>query len=186
MLLVLGAGGGVGLAAVQIGRALGGQVIAAASAEDKLRIAQKCGADHLINYTQEPVDKAVKRLTSGAGVDVVFDPVGIAQDCALRCVAYDSKLLVVGFAGGTIPAYAANRVLLKGCSVIGVRAGEAGRRNAEMRRRELKALCELAARGVARPVVSAAFPLQCYAQAMQLLGSRQVIGRVALTNDGNE
>jgi NADPH:quinone reductase len=184
-LLVLGAGGGVGLAAVQIGKALGGRVIAAASTEDKLQIAQKCGADHLINYAQEPLEEGVRRFTSGAGVDVVFDPVAIAQDRALRCVAYDGKLLVVGFTGGDIPAYAANRILLKGCSVLGIRAGEAGRRNPQMRRRELETLCALAAQGVARPWVLASYPLHRYAEAMHLLGGRQAIGRVALTNDGN-
>jgi NADPH:quinone reductase len=185
LLLVLGAGGGVGLAAVQIGKALGGRIIAAASTEDKLRTAQKYGADHLINYELEPVDDAVKRLTSGAGVDVVFDPVAIGGDSALRCLAYDGKFLVVGFASGTIPAYAANRILLKGCSVVGIRAGEAGRRNPKMRRRELETLCALAAQGIVRPLVSVSYPLHQYAQAMQLLGRRQVIGRVALTNDGN-
>ena len=184
MLLALGAGGGVGLAAVQIGKALGGRVIAAASTEDKLRIAQECGADHLINYAKEPVDDAVKRLTSGAGVDVVLDPVAIGQESALRCLAYDGKLLVVGFAGGTIPAYAANRILLKGCSVIGIRAGEAGRRNPKMRQRELETLRALAAQGIARPVVSVSYPLHRYAEAMRLLERRQVTGRVALTNDG--
>ena len=185
MLLVLGAGGGVGLAAVQIGKALGGRVIAAASTEDKLRTAQKCGADQVINYEQGPVEDAVKRLTCGAGVDVVFDPVAIGQESALRCLAYDGKLLVAGFASGTIPAYAANRILLKGCSVIGIRAGEAGRRNPKMRRQELETLCALAARGIVRPLVSVSYPLHRYAEAMQLLGRRQVIGRVALTIDGN-
>jgi NADPH:quinone reductase len=185
LLLVLGASGGVGLAAVQIGKALGGRVIAAASTEEKLRVAQKCGADHLINYANEPVDEGVRRLTSGAGVDVVFDPVAIAQDAALRCVTYGGKLLVVGFAGGIIPAYSANRILLKGCTVIGIRAGEAGRRDPQMRRRELETLGALAAQGIARPFVSASYPLHRYAEAMQLLGRRQAIGRVALTNDGN-
>jgi NADPH:quinone reductase len=185
VLLVLGAGGGVGLAAVQIGKALGAQVIAAASTEDKLLIAQKCGADHVINYAEEPVDEAVRRLTLGAGVDVVFDPVAIGQESALRCVAYNGKLLVVGFAGGMIPAYTANRILLKACSVIGIRAGEAGRRHPEKRRRELETLGALAAQGSARPLVSASYPLHRYAEAMQLLGRRQAIGRVALTVDGN-
>jgi NADPH:quinone reductase len=184
-LLVLGASGGVGLAAVQIGKALGGKVIAAASTEDKLRIAQKFGAEDLINYAKEPVDEGVRRLTSGAGVDVVFDPVAIAQDCVLRCVTYGGKLLIVGFAGGVIPAYAANRVLLKGCTVIGIRAGEAGRRNPEMRRRELETLCALAAQGIACPFVSASYPLTRYAEAMQLLGRRQAVGRVALTDEEN-
>src|ERR1700728_2800955 len=181
-LVVLGAGGGVGLAAVQIGKALGAVVIAAASNPEKLRFAAAFGADHLIDYTQESVDEGVKRLTSGAGADVVLDPVGIAQDVALRCVARDGKLLIAGFAGGTIPAYAANRILLSGWSVIGIRVGEAGRHNPHMRTRELDALGALAARGIARPLVSAFYPLDRFAEAMQLLATRQAIGRVALTN----
>ena len=91
---------------------------------------------------------------------MVLDPVGIAQEQALRCVAPEGKLLIAGFAGGTIPAYAANRILLKGCTVIGVRAGEAGRRNPAMRARELDALLALAAQGLVRPFVSARFPLE--------------------------
>ncbi len=128
-LLVLGAAGGVGLAAVQLGKVLGARVLAAASSEEKLEVAARHGADALIDYSREPIEDGVKRLTSGAGADVVLDPVGIAQEQALRCVAPEGKLLIAGFAGGTIPAYAANRILLKGCTVIGVRAGEAGRRN---------------------------------------------------------
>jgi NADPH:quinone reductase len=181
-LLVLGAGGGVGLAGVQIGKALGAVVIAAASTADKLQFAGRFGADQLLNYSEEPVDDGVKRITAGAGADVVFDPVGIAQDVALRCVARDGKLLVAGFAGGTIPAYAANRILLRGCSVIGIRAGEAGRHNPQMRRHELHALDALAAQGIARPLVSASYPLERHAEAMRLLGNRQAIGRIALTN----
>ncbi len=100
---------------------------------------------------KERVEDGVKRLTSGAGADVVLDPVGIAQEQALRCVAPEGKLLIAGFAGGAIPAYAANRILLKGCTVIGVRAGEAGRRNPAMRARELDALLALAAQGLVRP-----------------------------------
>jgi NADPH2:quinone reductase len=179
-LLVLGAAGGVGLAAVQIGKVLGARVLAAASSDAKLRVAVEHGADHVINYTTERVEDGVKRLTSAEGVDVALDPVGIAQEAALRCLAWNGKLLVAGFAGGTIPAYAANRVLLKGCSVIGVRAGEAGRRNPAMRQREFEALLALAEQGLVRPFVSECFPLDAYAKAMRLLESRQAIGRIAL------
>jgi NADPH:quinone reductase len=112
----------------------------------------------------------------------VLDPVGIAQEVALRCLAHGGKLLIAGFAGGSIPAYAANRILLKGGAVIGVRAGEAGRRNREMRRRELEALDALAAQGLVRPLVSATYHLHRYAEAMHLLASRQAIGRIALTS----
>jgi NADPH:quinone reductase len=182
-LLVLGAAGGVGLATVQIGKALGGLVMAAASSEEKLEAARRAGADHLINYTDEPIDAAVKRITSGDGVDVVFDPVGVAGEQALRCVAEQGKLLVVGFAAGTIPSYAANRILLKSCSVVGVRAGEAGRRSADMRRDELETLFSLASQGVIRPLVTATYPLHRYTEAMRLLADRRSVGRVALTND---
>jgi NADPH:quinone reductase len=179
-LLVLGAAGGVGLAAVQLGKVLGARVLAAASSQEKLEVAARHGADALIDYSREPIEDGVKRLTSGAGADVVLDPVGIAQEQALRCVAPEGKLLIAGFAGGTIPAYAANRILLKGCTVIGVRAGEAGRRNPAMRARELDALLALAARGLARPFVSARFPLHGYAEAMRRLQERQAIGRIVL------
>jgi NADPH2:quinone reductase len=179
--VILGAAGGVGLAAVQIGKALGATVIAAASTAEKLRYAAQSGADHLINYAEEHVDEAVKRLTSDAGADVVLDPVGIAQEVALRCLAHGGKLLIAGFTSGSIPAYAANRILLKGGAVIGVRAGEAGRRNREMRRRELEALDALAAQGLVRPLVFATYPLHRYAEAMHLLASRRAIGRIALT-----
>ncbi len=181
-LLVLGAAGGVGLAAVQIGKALGATVIAAASTAEKLRYAAQSGADHLINYAETRVDEAVKGLTADAGADVVLDPVGIAQEMALRCVNHGGKLLIAGFASGSIPAYAANRILLRGAAVIGIRAGEAGRRDPQMRQREFEALYALAARGLVRPPVFATYPLHCYAEAMRLLASRQAIGRIALTN----
>jgi NADPH2:quinone reductase len=179
-LLVLGAAGGVGLAAVQLGKALGARVLAAASSPEKLEVAAHHGADALIDYTRECVEDGVRRLTSNIGADVVLDPVGIAQEAALRCVAPEGKLLIAGFAGGTIPAYAANRILLKGCTVMGVRAGEAGRRNPAMRARELDALLALAAQGQVRPFVSRSFPLEGYAEAMRTLQERLAIGRIAL------
>jgi len=179
-ILVLGAAGGVGLAAVQVGKMLGARILAAASTEEKLRVATQMGADDTINYAKERLEEAVRRMTSGNGVDVVLDPVGIAQEAALRCVAHEGKLLIAGFAGGSIPAYAANRILLKGCSVIGIRAGEAGRRDPELRRQELDALCALGARGLLRPFVSASFPLHDFCDAMAMLANRQAVGRVAL------
>jgi NADPH2:quinone reductase len=179
-LLVLGAAGGVGLAGVQMGKLLGARVLAAASTPAKLEQATRMGADVAIDYSKQPIDEAVRSHTDGRGVDVVLDPVGIAQETALRCVAYQGKLLIAGFAGGAIPAYAANRILLKGCTVMGIRAGEAGRRDPDMRRRETAALLDLANRGLVKPLVSAQFPLASFAQAMQTLGDRQAIGRVAL------
>lgn len=179
-LLVLGAAGGVGLAAVQLGRAFGARVFAAASSAGKLEVAVQHGAEGTIDYSKERVEDGVRRLTSGKGVDVVLDPVGIAQEAALRCLAHDGRLLIAGFAGGTIPAYAANRILLKGASVIGVRAGEAARQNPAMRKRELAELLALAGRGHVRPYVSARFPLEGCTDALRLLQDRRAIGRVAL------
>jgi NADPH2:quinone reductase len=184
-LLVLGAAGGVGLAAVQLGKVLGARVLAAASSAEKLQIATRHGADAAIDYTREPVEDGVKRLTAGRGVDMVLDPVGIAQESALRCLAHRGKLLIAGFAGGGMPAYAANRILLKGASVIGVRAGEAGRQDPAMRRRELEALLALGASGQLRPHVSARFALEDFAGAMRMLQHRQAIGRVVLTIAAN-
>ena len=124
-------------------------------------------------------------MTSGRGVDVVFDPVGIAQEAALRCVAHGGKLLIVGFAGGNIPAYAANRILLKGCSVMGIRAGEAGRQDPEMRHQELQVLRALSEKGLLRPLVSGTYPLQDFCAAMAMLGNREAVGRIALTVDSS-
>jgi NADPH2:quinone reductase len=179
-LLVLGAAGGVGLASVQVGKLLGARVLAAASTPAKLREATRMGADVAINYREQRIDEAVQSHTGGQGVDVVLDPVGIAQESALRCLAHSGKLLIAGFAGGAIPAYAANRILLKGCTVMGIRAGEAGRHDPDMRRREIMALTDLANRGRVRPLVSAQLPLASFAEAMQSLGDRQAIGRTAL------
>jgi NADPH2:quinone reductase len=180
VLVVLGAAGGVGLAAVQIGKLLGAHVIAAASADHKLALACRMGADDLLNYTEFRIEDEVRRLTHGRAADVLFDPVGIAQESALRCLARGGKLLVVGFAGGHIPSYAANRILLRGCTIIGVRAGEAGRHDPDMRGREHKELCELAEQGRVRPFVSESYPLAQCAAALRRLAARQAVGRIAL------
>ena len=180
-LLVHGAAGGVGLAAVELGKLLGARVIATASSAQKLAIAQRRGADEGLDYTAEDWVEAVRRLTDGAGADVVFDPVGgevLAQ--SLRAVAWNGRVLVVGFAGGTIPALAANRILLKSCSVMGVRAGEASRRQPELGAAALEALLSYADKGQLRPHVSASLPLERYAEAMRLLMERKAIGRVVL------
>src|SRR5262249_39347696 len=179
-----GAGAGAGWGAGRVPKPIGGRAPAPASSALKLEAAISNGAHEAIDYSAEPVEAAVKRLTAGEGVEVVLDPVGIEQASALRCLAHGGKLLIAGFAGGSIPAYAANRILLKGCSVIGVRAGEAGRQDPAMRRGELDGLLTLAAQGLVRPRVSARFPLPEWAAAMLLLASRKAIGRVALEMDG--
>lgn len=180
-LLVHGAAGGVGLAAVEIGKGLGATVIATASSEEKLAVARARGADHAINYARENFVDAVKSMTGGAGADVIYDPVGgdvFTQ--SLRCIAWGGRLLIIGFAGGTIPGVAANRVLIKGCSVIGVRAGEAGRRDPASGKVVLEALISLAGAGKLKPHVSHVLPLERFAEALELLSGRKAIGRVAL------
>jgi NADPH2:quinone reductase len=180
VLLVHGAGGGVGLAAVETGKLLGATVIAAASSEDKLDVAKARGADHLVLYSREPFRDAVKRITDGRGADVVYDPVGgqIFED-SVRCIAWGARLLVIGFTGG-IGLARTNLLLIKGASVLGVRAGEAVRRNPALGEVRLKQLLAWAEEGKIRPNVSHRLPLKDYAKAMQLLVDRKAIGRVAL------
>ena len=180
VLLVHGAGGGVGLAAVEMGKMLGATVIAAASSEDKLAVAQRRGADHLVLYGREPFRDAVKRITDGRGADVVFDPVGgEVFENSVRCIAWGARILVIGFTGG-IGLARTNLLLIKGASVLGVRAGEAVRRNPASGEARLKALLGWAEAGKIRPHVSHRLPLEDYAQAMRLLVDRKAIGRVAL------
>jgi NADPH2:quinone reductase len=183
VLLVHGAGGGVGLAAVEIGKLLGATVIAAASSEDKLDVAKARGADHLVLYAREPFRDAVKRITDGRGADVVYDPVGgqIFED-SVRCIAWGARLLVIGFTGG-IGLARTNLLLIKGASVLGVRAGEAVRRDPALGEVRLKQLLAWAEEGRIRPNVSHRLPLEDYADAMQLLVDRKAIGRVALMMD---
>jgi len=181
VLLVHGAGGGVGLAAVEIGKMLGATVIAAASSEEKLAVAQAKGADHPVLYGREPFRDAVKRLTDGRGADVVFDPVGgEVFENSLRCIAWGARILVIGFTGG-IGLARTNLLLIKGASVLGVRAGEAVRKNPALGEVRLKALTEWAEAGRIRPNISHRLPLENYAQAMRLLMDRKAIGRVVLT-----
>src|SRR6201995_5247856 len=144
VLLVHGAGGGVGLAAVEIGKLLGATVIAAASTEEKLAVAKAKGADHLVLYPREPFRDAVKRITDGRGVDVVFDPVGgeIFEN-SQRCINWGARLLVIGFTGG-VGLARTNLLLIKGASVLGVRAGEAVRKNPALGEARFKALTEWA------------------------------------------
>jgi NADPH:quinone reductase len=181
VLLVHGAGGGVGLAAVEMGKMLGATVIAAASSDEKLAVAQAKGADHLVLYPREPFRDAVKRITEGRGVDVVFDPVGgeIFEN-SVRCIAWGARLLVIGFTGG-VGLARTNLLLIKGASVLGVRAGEAVRRNPEAGVVRIRKLLEWAEAGKIRPHISHRLPLEDFADAMRLLINRKAIGRVALT-----
>jgi NADPH2:quinone reductase len=179
-LLVLGAAGGVGLAAVEIGRHLGAVVIACASSEEKREVCRARGADHVIGY--EGLRESVRGLTGGAGADVVFDPVGgDAFAEALRATAWQGRYLVIGFAGGSIPSVAVNRILLKGVSLIGVRAGEAARQDPGGGRANLEAVLTLAAGGLLRPHISHRLPLERFVEGMQILAERRAIGRIVLT-----
>lgn len=180
VLLVHGAGGGVGLAAVEMGKLLGATVIATASSDEKLEIARSRGADHLVRYDREPFRDAVKRITDGRGADVVFDPVGgEVFENSMRCIAWGARLLVIGFTGG-IGSAKTNLLLIKGASVLGVRAGEAVRKNPSLGEKRLKDLLTWAEAGKLRPNVSHRLPLQDHARAMRLLIERKAIGRVAL------
>jgi NADPH2:quinone reductase len=180
VLLVHGAGGGVGLAAVELGKLLGATVIAAASSEEKLAVAQARGADHLVLYGREPFRDAVKRITDGRGADVVYDPVGgEVFEQSLRCIAWGARVLVIGFTGG-IGLARSNLLLIKGASVLGVRAGEAARKNPALGTARIKALTEWAEAGKLKPNISHRLPLEDYAKAMRLLIDRKAIGRVAL------
>ncbi len=180
-LLVHGAAGGVGLAAVELGKLLGARVIATASSAEKRAIARARGADAVIDYTAEDFVAAVRQLTGGEGADVIFDPVGgevLTQ--SLRAVAWGGRLLVVGFAGGSIPALAANRILLRSCAVLGVRAGEASRKEPHLAEAATRALLAYAGEGRLRPHIAAALPLARWAEGMRLLMERKAIGRVVL------
>ncbi len=180
ILLVHGAGGGVGLAAVELGKLFGATVIAAASSEEKLIVAQQRGADHAVLYGRGPFKDAVKRITGGRGADVIFDPVGGAIfEESLRCITWGARLLVIGFTGG-IGVAKTNLVLIKGASVLGVRAGEAARQDPVLGVARLEALTRLAEEGRISPNISHRLPLEDYAAAMRLLIDRRAIGRVVL------
>jgi NADPH2:quinone reductase len=155
-------------------------VIATASSDEKLAIAKSRGADHIVRYDREPFRDAVKRITDGRGADVVFDPVGgEVFENSMRCIAWGARLLVIGFTGG-IGSAKTNLLLIKGASVLGVRAGEAARKNPALGEVRLKALLQWAEEGKLRPNVSHRLPLEDFAKAMRLLIDRKAIGRVAL------
>jgi NADPH2:quinone reductase len=181
-LLVLGAAGGVGLAAVEIGKELGARVIAAAGGPDKLAIAQEHGADELIDYRHESIRDRVRELTGGLGADVVFDPVGgDAFDQALRAVNWEARMLVIGFAAGRIQAVPANLILVKNISVIGVVWGEQAARDPALVSRNLAELLRWWGKGRLKPLVAKTFPLVEAGTAMQALLSRRHAGKIVLT-----
>ncbi len=180
--LVLGAAGGVGVAAIQIAKALGARVIAAAGSADKLAFARAQGADETVNYTEDGYRDRLKELTGGRGVDVVYDPVGgDLLDPSLRSMAWNGRYLVVGFASGEIPRIPANLTLLKGCSVVGVFWGQFRRNEPELDAENFRRLFALHAEGRISPVISATFPLERAREALAVLSGRAAKGKVVLT-----
>ncbi len=179
--LILGASGGVGMAAVKMARHIGAMVIGTGSTEAKRDIIRQAGADHVLDPADEELAAKVKALTDGKGVDVVFDPVG--GDLALtatRAIAWNGRYLIIGFASGTIPSFPANHVMIKTYSLIGVRAGESPRRDPEMAKRQSTALAELAAQGIMQPYISHSFALMDAIKALSVLEKCEAIGRVVV------
>ena len=181
--LVLGAAGGVGTAAIQIAKARGARVIAAASSDDKCALCQALGADATINYTRENLRDAIKAATAGKGPDVVYDPVGgDFAEPALRSIAWRGRYLVVGFASGPIPALPLNLPLLKGASIVGVFWGEFAKREPQANATMMAELARWYGEGKVKPVLDRTLPMSALREAFALMGSRAVKGKLVLVN----
>jgi NADPH2:quinone reductase len=181
-LLVFGASGGVGLTAIEIGKAIGAKVIACANGPQKLAIAQEHGADHLIDYSKEDIRERVKAITGGRGADVVYDPVGgDAFDASLRCIAWGGRLIVIGFASGRIPQAPANILLVKNIDVIGFYWGSYQARKPQLLRDSYTKLFQWYKEGKLKPHTSAQMDLKDVTAAMELLRQRKSTGKVVLT-----
>ena len=189
-LLVHGATGGVGMAAVDIGKHLGATVIATGGTDEKLAVVKDRGADHVINYTQADGSlggfrDVAKELTDGNGADVIYDPVGGSVfDESMRCINWGGRILTIGFTSGTWPKAPVNLILIKQIAVIGVRAGEIGRRDPALGARVRQELYDLLADGSIDPYVCAGFPLDDAVAAMKMLENRQVVGKCVVTMNG--
>jgi NADPH:quinone reductase len=180
-LLVLGAAGGVGLTAVEIGKALGARVLAAASTDEKLELAKRHGADGVFNYTRDTIKAKVMEFTGDRGIDVAYDPVGADYaEQVVRSMAWNGRYLVIGFAGGKIPAIPLNLPLLKGCSLVGVFWGAHTRREPQVHAANLKALFELFESGKLSPHVTELDGLERYAEALDVLNGRRSQGKVVI------
>ena len=178
-LMVHGAAGGVGLAAVDLGKLLGANVIATASSETKRAFLKDYGADHVL--PSSGFREAVKEITGGNGADVIYDPVGgDVFDESTRCIAFDGRITIIGFTSGRIPSISVNMPLIKGYSILGVRAGEYGRRFPEKGRENVAAIRKLLEEGKVRPHIHARFPLERAVDAMRTLQDRSVIGKVVI------
>ncbi|XYJ11951.1 NADPH:quinone oxidoreductase family protein [Telluria sp. B2] len=180
-MLVLGAAGGVGLAAIEIGKALGARVIAAASSAEKLEVCRAHGADVLVDYTKEDLREALKAATGGKGPDVIYDPVGGPySEPALRSIAWRGRHLVVGFAAGDIPKLPWNLMLLKGASVVGVFWGEFAKREPKANLAAMREMLGWMAEGKLKPLVSKRYALGDTAQALNDMAERKVTGKVVI------
>lgn len=181
-LLVLGAAGGVGVTAIELGKLMGARVIAAASSDEKLELCKQLGADEVINYSNTDLKTAIKELTDGRGVDVVYDPVGgDFAEPAIRGMAWNGRYLVIGFASGPIPKIPLNLTLLKGCSLVGVFWGRFCGEEPEQHISNINTLWELFAEGKLKPVVTDVFPLAQYEDAFNCMIERRARGKVILT-----
>ena len=180
-LLVLGAAGGVGLAAVELGKMMGAKVIAAASSAEKLAVCRQYGADEVVNYSTENMKDRVRALTQGHGVDVVYDPIGGPySELALRNMAWKGRFLVVGFSNGEIPRIPLNLALLKGCSIVGVFFGEFVRRDPQGSMQNFQQLLTWISEGKLKPFVSATYPLAEASAAIKYVADRKVKGKVVV------
>jgi NADPH:quinone reductase len=181
ILVVLGASGGTGLAAIEIGKIMGARVIACASSEEKLKFARAHGADETVNYAREDLREALKRLGGARGIDVVYDPVGGAYaEPALRSLGWEGRYLVIGFAAGEIPKFALNLVLLKSCDVRGVLWGAWALRNPQGQYALMTEIVRWCAEGKLSAHVHAAYPLEDTAQALKAITDRKVMGKIVL------
>ena len=181
--LVLGAAGGVGTAAIQIAKAMGAKVIAAASNDEKCALCTQLGADETINYSRENLREALKALTDGRGPDVIYDPVGgeLAEP-AFRSIAWRGRYLVVGFAGGPIPSLPLNLPLLKGASLVGVFWGDYARREPQANAAMMAELGQWYGQGKIKPVLDRTMPMSELKAAYALMGSRSVKGKLVMVN----
>ena len=183
-LLVHGAAGGVGLAAVDLGKYLGAKIIATASSDEKLALIEEKFAPEAVININDGFREKVKELTGG-GADVIYDPVGgDVFDESVRCIGWDGRLLIIGFADGRIPNIGVNMPLIKGFSVVGVRAGEYGRRNPEKGAENQEAIWHLAAEGKITPHVHARLPLSQWRDGFDMMAKREIVGRVIFEPDG--
>ena len=180
-LLVLGAAGGVGLAAVELGKAMGARVIAAASSPEKLRIAQQAGADDLIDYSDGELKEKVKTLTEGKGVDVIYDPVGGPMfDQCMRCINWGGRVLIVGFVGGDIPKVPTNLILLKSCQVVGVFYGAFSGRFPAENQQNFVEIIDMFNSGNLKALVGGEYALDDYVNALNCLSQRRAVGKIVV------